>query len=539
VVVGLSLGGVLGYAWFLGRGLSFFLDDWNLVVDRGDQLLQPHFGHISLVPRALYQLLLAVFGMGSYTPFRLMGCLAFAAFMIALYLYLRARVPTWVAAVIAISFIWFSQSDLFPPLFAVLVNYTIPLALTVGVWALLDRDNPRADWLASALLGLALASSAVGLMAAVAVAVEFLIARAPFRRWLRFAPPALLWLAWYVQYHEALARVGSLTSLAAFTLREFNHTLAAFAGGSQLGGWLLALTLALAITLALRTTLQPAPSLLPEVGALRFTPRAAGALVAAVGFAVATALTRRTIFGAQNANVGRYLWVIGFFVVIALSECIPVKRLGPVLASLASVLLVVNGAVLANRLDDQRAERLSYQATTQPILAAVQAVGTHGNPDRVLPISLVAVHPPEFLRAVHEFGSPPDTTGRPDANPAISFNGGTVAHAEQKADQWMRADLSIKVRATDHVPSACRTRHVAPPETVITPGTLIVLRTADTPTPVKLRRYAPTFANPPLAVLAPHTVNLMLVPTDHSSVPWRLQTTTTTLTIDTCPPTAR
>src|SRR5262249_8269993 len=62
-IVFLSLAGVLGYAWFVGRGLSFFADDWNFAIAPADHLLLPHVGHLSLVPRALYRLLVAIFGL--------------------------------------------------------------------------------------------------------------------------------------------------------------------------------------------------------------------------------------------------------------------------------------------------------------------------------------------------------------------------------------------------------------------------------------------------------------------------------------------
>ena len=184
LVVLASLIGVIAYGWYLGRGLIYYADDWNFVVDPV-HLLAPHFGHLSLVPKVLYQGVLRVFGLGSYAPYRAMGCLAFGVFCGSLYLYLRARLPIWFAAVLAIGFIWFSRSDLFPPLFAVMINYTIPLATTIGIWALLDRRTAKADWAASGLLAVGLASSAVGVVAIVAVGVEFLAGRAPFRRWLR------------------------------------------------------------------------------------------------------------------------------------------------------------------------------------------------------------------------------------------------------------------------------------------------------------------------------------------------------------------
>jgi hypothetical protein len=550
-IVFLSLAGVLGYAWFVGRGLSFFADDWNFVVDPEDRLLLPHVGHLSLVPRALYRLLVAIFGLHSYAPYRMMGCLAFGVFGVSLYLYLRARSSTWFACFMAVSFIWFSQSDLFPPMFAVLVNYTIPLTAMIGIWALLDRESRRADWLASALLAVALASSALGVIAAIAVATELLVVRAPLRRWLRFAPPVLLWLLWYVGYHEPFGDVGSARDVLVFTLREFEQTFAAFVGGSQVGGWLLATLIAVGFAFAAIRARQhsatpkaalghpsgspvpasnassPVGNLVPEVHVSAFTARAAGAIVAAIAFAVSTAMTRRIIFGvSQNLNVGRYLFVIGFFLVVALTASLRSVRFGPLLGVLAIVTVIINGALLVGDLETQRSDRLQYQAGIQPLLAATQAVGSRGNPERIVPISIVPIHAATYLKAVADFGAPPGTTGEPIGN----------EQGKLKADRWMTRALDIDARPASSVPAQCRALSVPKREIVVPPGTLLYLQTVQEPMSLKLKRFAATYDNNALARLSPQSVSSVWLPRDHSSVPWRLQMPTPTVAAYRCPP---
>ena len=84
----LALGAILVLAQT--RGLSFFGDDWEFVLDRRGLsphvLLTPHGPHLSLVPILIYKLLLRVFG-SSYLPFRLL-----AAFDLVLIAYVLGRV---------------------------------------------------------------------------------------------------------------------------------------------------------------------------------------------------------------------------------------------------------------------------------------------------------------------------------------------------------------------------------------------------------------------------------------------------------------
>src|SRR4051794_18466168 len=58
-----------------GRGVSFFYDEWNFVLDRGgvsaSVFLEPHTEHLSLVPIVIYKALFVVAGLDHYWAYRL------------------------------------------------------------------------------------------------------------------------------------------------------------------------------------------------------------------------------------------------------------------------------------------------------------------------------------------------------------------------------------------------------------------------------------------------------------------------------------
>jgi ABC-type Fe3+-siderophore transport system permease subunit len=71
--------------------------------------------------------------------------------------------------------------------------------------------NPLADpyllgSASGASLGVALASSGIGLLAMAAAGVELLWTRAKLRRWLVMAPPVVLYVAWYAGFHAPVAK---------------------------------------------------------------------------------------------------------------------------------------------------------------------------------------------------------------------------------------------------------------------------------------------------------------------------------------------
>src|SRR5689334_15881773 len=57
-----------------GRHLWFYRDEWDFLANKGfnaHDLIQPHGGHLSVIPLAVYRGMYSVFGLHSYLPYQL------------------------------------------------------------------------------------------------------------------------------------------------------------------------------------------------------------------------------------------------------------------------------------------------------------------------------------------------------------------------------------------------------------------------------------------------------------------------------------
>lgn len=490
------------YVLWLGRDLWFFFDEWNRIAVRyHGHLLTPHNDHLTLLPTLVWQAFERIFGVGSYTPYRLVGLIFYLACVAALYWYLRRRVTPGLACFLALIFAWFSRAEevvLWPEE----MISTIPLAATIGVWAMLDMDRPSRDWAASAFLAIALATSAVGLASVAAVAVELLVRRAPWKRLGRLALPVGLWFIWFAVYREPVGETGSLSTIASFAVREIDYTFLAFAGGWRPGGWLLEAATAAIVLLAISRWHT-------------FTPRAAGALAAAAAFAVLTAYGRSEQ-GLISEAASRYLWVVAFFIVVAMADCLRGVRLPRLTTTIVAMLAVVNAVVLIGHLRDTHDQRLAYQAGIRPYLAATEAIPRDIDRTRVLPLSFKPITTGEYLDAIAHVGSV-----YPERSRSLGRENSRLT-----ADQWMISDLELRFAPVASAPTQCQPIGDGPVvRTAVPARTMLLITTSDGPVSVRMRRFAATFANPPVATLPPYTQHVLTIAGDRSSRPWQLQLT--------------
>jgi hypothetical protein len=183
---------------YLARGTTFSNDELHWVVAAPDltlrSALDPYVGHLVLVPKLVYKVILETIG-SSYLTFRLLTLLALFVSVSLLFIWARRRVGDWLALAPCLVLLFFGSDGSH-----VLQGngFTILTALACGVGALLalEKDSRAGDLLACLLLCLGAATYTVALPFMAGVAVLVLARTDRWRRIWIFLVPGLLYLAW-------------------------------------------------------------------------------------------------------------------------------------------------------------------------------------------------------------------------------------------------------------------------------------------------------------------------------------------------------
>ncbi len=413
----------------LGRGLTFFYDEWNFVQSASGPYLQnvlaSHNGQTQMVPYTVYRLMLDTVGLHHYWPYRLLLVLLDVLVGWLLYVATRTRVHPVVAASMAATLMLLGPAwqDLLWPF---QIGFLGSVAAGLAAINLLDRPSRWSNSGAFACLLFSVGCSDVCVAFIVGMTVQLAWRRDTWRRLWIPVVPGVLWAAWY------LAKGRSGSPLYPSAVVHALPTVAAATAGSIIGlgvwpGRALILAVAVAAVVALiRSPGQAA--------------RLAMATCGAVTFWVLTAVAR----GASNPDPSRYLYPGAVFLLLVIAESAALLTAGAVrsvglhahgagrrrrqVARIGLVAIVVLCAVVisanASPLEQGSASLAGTSATVRAELAAVQKAGS------VLPPSFqpdVARMPQVFtgtyLQAVAQFGSP-----------AESLGAGTAAYNLQYAD---------------------------------------------------------------------------------------------------------
>jgi hypothetical protein len=290
----------------LGRGTTFFYDEWNFVLDRrsgwGKAIWEPHNGHLSVLPILAYRVLLPTVGLGDYHAYRLVGLavhFAVASLVVAL-VWKRTAPLIGVAAGGVVLLLGAGWQNIFWPF---QIGFMGSVAFFLGAWLLLDHDTRRRDAAAAACLVGALACSGLGIAIVAGCAVRIALRRSSWNRWWVVATPTALYLVWYAVYGESQASSDNLREVPSYVWSSVGGAFGALAGRGIGAGQVVALIVVVAVWRALR-----APARRPEI---------IGAATVVVFNWILTAISRGST-GEPAAS--RYVYVGAVLVIVVMAE---------------------------------------------------------------------------------------------------------------------------------------------------------------------------------------------------------------------------
>lgn len=202
-------------ALYMTRGATFIADELTWLIDAGrgfdpEAILAPHNGHLIAITRLWYAGTLETFG-PDHVVIELFTIVNVAATATLLFVLLRSRIGAVTALLPAVLVLFLGSTEV--PLAATITVFAQSSALGLGAILCLERDDPRWDVAAGALLVLGVASFSLGVTFVVGAAVLIGLRPDPLRRaWLVVAPLAL-YAAWYVWAQKFDPEAGSPTDL--------------------------------------------------------------------------------------------------------------------------------------------------------------------------------------------------------------------------------------------------------------------------------------------------------------------------------------
>lgn len=198
---------VLAGLIYVGRWLTFWYDEWSVILDRStpgiETLLAPHVDHLSIVPIAIYQAMLHVFGLASYWPYLALLWVCHFASSALLYRLVRRRSGPFLATVACISLLTLGAA--FEDVLQVF-QVSFLISTLFGLVAIDRLSVPAVGRhevaIATLSLAVAVGSSSVGVLFTGLVVVWAILER---RRDLVIAagPVVVLYAIWYLAWGKS------------------------------------------------------------------------------------------------------------------------------------------------------------------------------------------------------------------------------------------------------------------------------------------------------------------------------------------------
>jgi hypothetical protein len=513
-----------------GSGLAPFQDSWEFLMNRReftlDAFMAPHNEHIVVIPVAIEQVLLRLFGMGSTTPEFVALVVSVLAAAALVFVYVRRRLGPWPAlmAAIVLLFLGPAWQDLLWPFE---IGFVGSVAFGVAMLLALERDDRRGDIVACVCAAVSIGFSSLGVAFAVGAAVDVLQKRRSrgWRRTYVAAVPLLLYAAWYAGWgHDAQGHISLHNVLVspAYVFEGLSASVDSALALATIAGeavgrstWGPVVLVALVLLTAYAKLRKPG-----------FSPRLWPVLAAAATFWFLAAFNA---FPGREAYQSRYLFAGVTFVLLIAAGLLDGARPGNrALLAAGAVTLVVAGFNLTPLREGR--DFLREQTTlTRSDLAAIEIARRTVDPAFELTPEVAGtsflpeIRAGEYLRAVDEYGSPAYTP----AELADADEAGRV-----QADVVLANALPVTIAAGANIRGQGSPRERcatlggrAWPNALpmsLSPGTtMVALATGDAGT-LRLRRFA-SGAYPLETALAGGSVTRLRIPRDTAARSWLLQ----------------
>lgn len=497
---------VLGAAYLhldIMRGTTFYVDEWNAIFEYGwspRQIFEPVNGHNAFLGRISWYLVMAVFGITDYLPFRVLGVIfnIFTALALFAYGYRRSGVFPGLALCTLSLFMGSSFHTILWPASAIGL---FSMGALVLVLLCLERDGPRADLGALSLILLAFGSGGMGVVVYASATVEILLRR-QFRRWWLVVVPPISYLVWLTATSKASAQeeygLDNIGAVAGYVFDALRSAVAGLFGRPSSGTAALVLyVVAVAILVAVNRS------------RIDFV-RIASLMTAPLAFWSLTALFRGAL---GEAGAPRYIAFGALPLALVLFEVArglpnrPVVALGAV--GLVGVSVAGNVPML---LTAGRNFRYLGQVHRGE-LAALEAVRTSVSPDYVPPGDWARyVRAASYFSAVDRFGSP-----------AMPFKAlpGAVEGVRTFADEVLVR--GGQVVAEDLGAGTQCAGEAAIHNVAVRGSTVTIANSSSTAAELRLRRFSPVFSAQPFFTLpAGGVVRLRVRSDEMTSINWEV-----------------
>jgi hypothetical protein len=431
---------ILALTWHF----TYLQDSWEFLINRraftADSFLEPHNEHIVVIPVAITQLFLHVFGMSSARPEYFLLVLMLVASACLIFAYVSRRAGQWFGlfATVLVLFLGPAWELLVWPFeISLLGSFLFGLAMLLA----LERDDRKGDVLACLFLAISLGFSSLGIPFAAAALVAVLLSPRERRRRRAYVVlvPGLLFTAWYLGWgHDAESHMSLHNVLASprFVVEAISVGVGNLLGlGSSpttasvemlWGAVLLAVIVAVVVWRQLR---RPG-----------FDP---GLWPVAAAAAVNWFLTAFNEIPGREPAASRYQYASCAFILLVLSNLLVRERFGRravlIGAAVTALAIAPNLIVLKDGRDIFAVRSALTKADTAAIEIARRTVPPNFEltPEVAGAPALIDVFAGPYLEAVDEYGSPAYTEAELISAPE---------EARHWADVVLGAALTVKTK---------------------------------------------------------------------------------------------